>query len=158
MELRVISSQCSDAADGSGGRGACGTGSGAPLRSAPGLALARREEGATGGSAFQSGSAGASPSPCAEARSKGPARREPLTPGVLPLRHWKSVEEWENSAKFQRRAANEFPAGALDEPDGVSRRTLLTMMSAAVAAAAVGGGCERKVAETIVPYVRQPEG
>jgi molybdopterin-containing oxidoreductase family iron-sulfur binding subunit len=77
---------------------------------------------------------------------------------ALPSRQWKSVEQWENSAKFQRRVANEFPPGALDEPDGVSRRTLLKMMSAAVATAAVTNGCERKVPETIVPYVRQPEG
>ncbi len=60
-----------------------------------------------------------------------------LSSSPRATRHWKSLAQWEDSPKFQRRAANEFPPGALDQPNDVSRRTLLKMMSAAVAAAAV---------------------
>ena len=50
---------------------------------------------------------------------------------------------------------HEFPAGASDPPDAVSRRTMLTLMSASFAMAGLEG-CRRPV-ETIVPYVEGPE-
>lgn len=51
---------------------------------------------------------------------------------------------------------DEFPPGALDEPDGTTRRTFLKMVAASMAMAGLSG-CKRKITETIVPYVRQPE-
>ncbi len=48
----------------------------------------------------------------------------------------------------------EFPEGADSPPDGMSRRTLLTLLGASAALA--GAGCSRGPAESIVPYVRTP--
>jgi molybdopterin-containing oxidoreductase family iron-sulfur binding subunit len=73
-------------------------------------------------------------------------------------RFWKSLGQLANTAEFRQSAGNEFAPGALDQPDQLSRRTLLKTMTATMAAVAVSGGCERKAPETIVPYVRQPEG
>ena len=55
----------------------------------------------------------------------------------------------------RRAAGDEFPAGASDTPDGVDRRTMLTVMGASFALAGLEG-CRRPV-ETIVPYVNAPE-
>ncbi|HEY1921858.1 MAG TPA: TAT-variant-translocated molybdopterin oxidoreductase [Tepidisphaeraceae bacterium] len=70
--------------------------------------------------------------------------------------YWKNHQQWENSPEYRRLIQDEFPPGALDEPDGTSRRTFLKMMAASMAMAGLSG-CKRKITETIVPYVRQPE-
>jgi MoCo/4Fe-4S cofactor protein with predicted Tat translocation signal len=70
-------------------------------------------------------------------------------------RHWKSLEQWQNTPEFQRMTHDEFSAGAMDAPDGLSRRTFLKAFGGAVAAAGLVG-CKPKISETIVPYVRQP--
>jgi MoCo/4Fe-4S cofactor protein with predicted Tat translocation signal len=82
---------------------------------------------------------------------------KPIQPrGNRSNRYWKTQEQWANSPEFRRLAQDEFPPGALDEPDGTTRRTFLKMVAASMAVAGLAG-CKPKIDETIVPYVRQPE-
>ena len=73
--------------------------------------------------------------------------------------YWRSLDRLLDSPAVQeqlaREAASEFPAGASDAPDQVSRRTMLGIMGASFAMAGLPG-CRRPV-ETIVPFVEGPE-
>ena len=86
--------------------------------------------------------------------------------GPKDRRYWKSVERLVDSPSVREalqaeaeaegdRGWSEFPAGASDAPEGVSRRTMLSIMGASFAFAGLQG-CRRPV-ETIVPYVNAPE-
>jgi molybdopterin-containing oxidoreductase family iron-sulfur binding subunit len=66
-------------------------------------------------------------------------------------RHWTSPEDLAAS----REHYDEFPAGAAEAPDELSRRSMLGLMGASAALAGLAG-CRRPV-ETIVPFVRAPE-
>src|SRR5207244_3710969 len=55
------------------------------------------------------------------------------------------------------RATDEFPTGAAEWPEGVSRREFLRLSGASLALAGLGA-CTRQPREEIVPYVRQPDG
>jgi molybdopterin-containing oxidoreductase family iron-sulfur binding subunit len=68
---------------------------------------------------------------------------------------WKSVEQWEGTPEFEKLMHDEFAPGAMDPDDRPSRRTFLKALAASMAMAAVAG-CKPKIANTIVPYVRQP--
>ncbi len=76
--------------------------------------------------------------------------------GERSNRYWKNQEQWANSPEYERLVHDEFLPGAMDEPDGTTRRTFLKMVAASMAMAGLSG-CKRKISETIVPYVRQPE-
>src|ERR1700681_3533868 len=70
--------------------------------------------------------------------------------------YWRSLEELAGSQDFQDALHREFPKGASEWVDSVSRRGFLKVMGASLA---VPGrtGCVRLPLEPIVPYVRQPE-
>ena len=70
--------------------------------------------------------------------------------------YWRSLEELAGSPAFQEALHREFPQGASELTDPVSRRTLLKLMGASLALAGVTA-CTRQPAEQIFPYVRQPE-
>lgn len=72
------------------------------------------------------------------------ARREP----------WRSLDELADSAEFQRFVEAEFPAIAERMPLTVDRRMMLKLMGASLSLAGLTACSE---AESIVPYVRQPE-
>ena len=71
-------------------------------------------------------------------------------------RHWRSLEELAGSEEFEEFLHREFPSGASEWLDPLSRRKFLKLMSASIALAGVGA-CTRQPLEKIVPYVQQPE-
>jgi len=70
--------------------------------------------------------------------------------------YWRSLEELAGSAEFQDALHREFPKGASEWLDSVSRRGFLKVMGASLGLAGMTG-CVRLPIEPIVPYVRQPE-
>lgn len=70
---------------------------------------------------------------------------------------WRSLEELAGSEEFQEMMHREFPKGASEWLDGVSRRGFLKLMGASLALAGMTA-CTKQPLEPIVPYVRQPEG
>jgi MoCo/4Fe-4S cofactor protein with predicted Tat translocation signal len=70
--------------------------------------------------------------------------------------YWRSLEELAGSTAFQEALHREFPKGASEWVDSVSRRGFLKVMGASMALAGMTG-CVKLPKEEIVPYVRQPE-
>jgi len=70
--------------------------------------------------------------------------------------YWRSLEELAGSEDFQEMLHREFPKGASEWLDTVSRRGFLKLMGASMALAGMTG-CTKQPLEPIVPYVRQPE-
>ncbi len=70
--------------------------------------------------------------------------------------YWRSLEELAGSAEFQEMMHREFPKGASEWIDEVSRRGFLKLMGASLAMAGMTA-CTKQPLEPIVPYVRQPE-
>jgi molybdopterin-containing oxidoreductase family iron-sulfur binding subunit len=70
--------------------------------------------------------------------------------------YWRSLDELAGTPEFQELLHREFPQGASELTDPVSRRTFVRLMGASLALAGVTA-CTRQPAERIVPYVRQPE-
>jgi MoCo/4Fe-4S cofactor protein with predicted Tat translocation signal len=70
--------------------------------------------------------------------------------------YWRSLEELAGSDDFQAALRREFPRGASEWVDSVSRRGFLKVMGASLGLAGMTG-CVRLPLEPIVPYVRQPE-
>src|ERR1700757_2135939 len=70
--------------------------------------------------------------------------------------YWRSLEELAGSPEFQEMLHREFPKGASEWLDAVSRRGFLQLMGASLAMAGMTG-CTKMPIEEIVPYVRQPE-
>jgi len=71
--------------------------------------------------------------------------------------YWRSLEELAGSQEFQEALHREFPKGASEWIDTVSRRGFLKVMGASLGLAGMTG-CVKLPLEPIVPYVRQPEG
>src|SRR6266436_9004327 len=69
---------------------------------------------------------------------------------------WRSLEELAGSPEFQEMMHREFPKGASEWLDSVSRRGFWKLMSASLAMAGMTA-CTKQPLEPIVPYVRQPE-
>jgi MoCo/4Fe-4S cofactor protein with predicted Tat translocation signal len=74
--------------------------------------------------------------------------------------YWRSLEELAGSDAFKDALHREFPKGASEWVDSVSRRGFLKVMGASLGLAGLTAttGCVRLPLEPIVPYVRQPEG
>ncbi len=70
--------------------------------------------------------------------------------------YWRSLEELAGSAEFQEMMHREFPKGASEWLDSVSRRGFLKLMGASLAMAGMTA-CTKQPLEPIVPYVKQPE-
>ncbi|MBX7245282.1 MAG: TAT-variant-translocated molybdopterin oxidoreductase, partial [Candidatus Sumerlaeaceae bacterium] len=71
-------------------------------------------------------------------------------------RYWRSLEELADSPEFVEMLHREFPQGASEWFDPVSRRQFMTLMGASLALAGLTG-CVRGPKENILPYVKQPE-
>jgi len=71
---------------------------------------------------------------------------------------WAGLHEFTDDPGFQESLANEFPEGASEFTDEVSRRRFLTLMGASLALA-TGAGCNLRPApqRQIVPYTTQPD-
>jgi MoCo/4Fe-4S cofactor protein with predicted Tat translocation signal len=70
-------------------------------------------------------------------------------------RWWQSLRELEGSPELQQEILREFPDGAAEPPDGVSRRTFFRLAGASLAMAGVAA-C-RRPDERILPYAKAPE-
>jgi len=71
--------------------------------------------------------------------------------------YWRSLDEVAETPEFKEWIEREFPAGASEFSDPVSRRNFVKIMASSFALAGVGlTGC-RKPVETIVPFSRMPE-
>jgi len=70
--------------------------------------------------------------------------------------YWRSLEELAGSSEFQEMLHREFPKGASEWLDAVSRRGFLKLMGASLAMAGMTA-CTKQPLEPIVPYVKQPE-
>ncbi len=71
--------------------------------------------------------------------------------------YWRSLEELAGDPEFQEMMHREFPKGASEWVDSVSRRGFLKLMGASMALAGMTA-CTKQPLEPIVPYVKQPEG
>jgi molybdopterin-containing oxidoreductase family iron-sulfur binding subunit len=74
-------------------------------------------------------------------------------------RYWRSMDELADTPEFKEWLHREFPKGASEFPDDVSRRHFLKIMSASFALAGLGlagAGC-RRPEEHLEPFGQQPE-
>ncbi len=69
--------------------------------------------------------------------------------------YWRSLGEREGSPEFRASLGREFPEGASEPPDGMTRRDILTLLGASISLAGLAA-CRRPV-HHIVPYVDPPE-
>ena len=69
---------------------------------------------------------------------------------------WRSLEELAGSQEFREMMHREFPKGASEWLDSVSRRGFLKLMGASLALAGVSG-CAIRTPEKIAPWVKSPE-
>jgi MoCo/4Fe-4S cofactor protein with predicted Tat translocation signal len=76
--------------------------------------------------------------------------------GTQGQQYWRSLDELAHTEAFQECLQREFPEGASQWHDPVSRRRFLHLMGASVALAGLAA-CTRQPEEHIVPYVRAPE-
>ena len=69
--------------------------------------------------------------------------------------YWRSLAQIEDTAEFRDALEREFPEGASELPEGVTRRDMMMLLGASLSLAGLTG-CRRPV-EEIVPYVTAPE-
>src|SRR4029079_14867747 len=69
--------------------------------------------------------------------------------------YWRSVAQIEDRPEFRDALEREFPEGASELPEGVTRREMMMLLGASLSLAGVVG-CRRPV-EEIVPFVTAPE-
>jgi MoCo/4Fe-4S cofactor protein with predicted Tat translocation signal len=86
----------------------------------------------------------------------GPVRRSGVVTGAGREGGWRTLDELAGDPAFQQQLINEFPSQVEAITDPVARRTFMKLMGASLALAGVAA-CTRQPAESIVPYVRQPE-
>ena len=83
-----------------------------------------------------------------------------VTSAPTGRRYWRSLDELADTPEFKEWLHREFPQGASEFEDGVSRRHFMKIMSASFALAGLGvmgSGCRRPV-EKLEPFGQQPEG
>src|SRR6266550_853191 len=71
--------------------------------------------------------------------------------------YWRSLEEIAETKEFKEMLQREFPAGATEWWDSLSRRNFLKMAAASLALSGLTA-CTKQPAHEILPYVKQPEG
>src|SRR4029453_4483588 len=78
--------------------------------------------------------------------------------GVPPVSrtYWRSLPQSEDLPEFRTALEREFPEGASELPEGMTRRDMMMLVGASLSLAGLGG-CIRRPVEEIVPYVTAPE-
>ena len=76
--------------------------------------------------------------------------------GVRGQHYWRSLDEISETPEFKEMLLREFPNGASEWDDGVSRRSFLKMAAASLALAGLTA-CTKQPIQQILPYVKQPE-
>ena len=69
--------------------------------------------------------------------------------------YWRSLAQIEDRPEYRPSLEREFPEGASELPEGVTRRDMMMLLGASLSLAGLAG-CRRPV-EEIVPYVTAPE-
>jgi molybdopterin-containing oxidoreductase family iron-sulfur binding subunit len=69
--------------------------------------------------------------------------------------YWRSLAQIEDRPEFREALEREFPEGASELPDGITRRDMMMLLGASLSLAGLAG-CRRPV-EEIVPFVTAPE-
>jgi MoCo/4Fe-4S cofactor protein with predicted Tat translocation signal len=69
--------------------------------------------------------------------------------------YWRSLAQIEDLPEYRTALEREFPEGASELPDGITRRDMMLLVGASLSLAGLAG-C-RRPAEEIVPYVAPPE-
>ena len=69
--------------------------------------------------------------------------------------YWRSLAQIEDLPEYRAALEREFPEGASELPDGITRRDMMMLLGASLSLAGLAG-CRRPV-EEIVPYVAAPE-
>ena len=69
--------------------------------------------------------------------------------------YWRSLAQLEESPESRAFLEREFPEGASELPEGITRRDMMMLLGASLSLAGLAG-CRRPV-EEIVPYVTAPE-
>ncbi len=77
--------------------------------------------------------------------------------GTQGPQFWRSLNELADTAEFRAFVEREFPAGASELGDPVSRRTFLKLMGASLALAGLTSACTYMPKDYIAPYTRAPE-
>ena len=113
----------------------------------------RREERSAGSGQVPSASSG--PDVCPSKKLDRAAVESQIRQTTGP-EYWRSLEELAGTPEFQEMLHREFPKGASEWVESVSRRGFLQLMGASLAMAGMTG-CTKLPLEPIVPYVRQPE-
>lgn len=76
--------------------------------------------------------------------------------GARGQQYWRSLDELSETPEFKEMLHREFPNGATEWEDGVSRRSFLKMAAASLALAGLTA-CTKQPVRQILPYVEQPE-
>ncbi len=71
-------------------------------------------------------------------------------------KYWRSLAELEESPESRAFLEREFPEGASELPEGITRRDMMMLLGASLSLAGLSG-CIRRPVEEIVPYVTAPE-
>ena len=72
--------------------------------------------------------------------------------------YWRSLAQLEDRPEFRAALEREFPEGASELPEGITRRDMMMLVGASMSLAGiVGCGVLRRPEEEIVPYVTTPE-
>jgi molybdopterin-containing oxidoreductase family iron-sulfur binding subunit len=69
--------------------------------------------------------------------------------------YWRSLAQLDDRPEFRTALEREFPEGASELPEGITRREMMTLLGASLSLAGLAA-CRRPV-EEIVPYVTAPE-
>src|SRR5262245_9446090 len=77
--------------------------------------------------------------------------------GAKGKQYWRSLEELAETRAFKEFLHREFPKGAAELNEPLSRRTFLKLMGASLALAGLNGCSVEPPREKIVPYVKQPD-
>ena len=73
-------------------------------------------------------------------------------------KYWRSLDQLSETPEFRQFVEREFPSGASELTDPVTRRSFVKLMSASFLLAGFGlTGCRRPV-ENIYPFSKMPEG
>jgi MoCo/4Fe-4S cofactor protein with predicted Tat translocation signal len=74
----------------------------------------------------------------------------------LSRTYWRSLAQIEDRPEFRDALEREFPEGASELPEGVTRRDMMMLVGASLSLAGLSG-CMRRPVEEIVPFVNAPE-
>ena len=70
-------------------------------------------------------------------------------------KYWRSLDQLADTPEFRKFLEREFPEGASELNNPLTRRTFLSLMGASIALAGLSA-CRRPV-EKIIPFVKSPE-